>query len=1586
MSYHRLRAFVSSRMQELAPERRTIKAALDELKIDAWVFESDAGARPQAIQQTYFEEVAAADLYIGLFWLGHGIYTVEEYEHAQKLGKDCLIYEKRIDVGRRDPKLQAFLDRIGKVETGLTIRRFNTIDVLAEFVKQDVARWQANMIRKHKASSFPVPFQAPSQSDQYVERRAVLAGLIETLLRLDDDRQPRVTRAALHGMGGLGKSVIASALAQDKQVQQRLSDGVLWTTLGQEPNLLQHLSAWGRALHDPLVSTIGYPDEQTATSQLRTLLKDRACLLVIDDAWEGDHIKPFLVGGSRCLLLVTTRKAEVAEEIGARRIEVPEMSQQEALSLLGKWADEIRPEDLATASWLASEVGYLPLALELIGGQVSKLQSWTEYRRRWEQQKLDAVKRGRRAQGKENNLQDSAQLSLSTLPFADRERYLQLGIFSKKMHFSANAASALWGCDKLEASELLLDFAGQALLKQQKVGETFEYTFHDVLHDFVTRHLGEKGLVDAHTALIIGYRNQCHDGWHTGPNDGYFFERLAYHLAEAGRIDELYKLLDKPWMVASFEQTGTQRAFVEDVALAIKIASFEHPPNLKQIVRGCLINATIAVRAENAPPEALGILAQGGQIRKALDFAALLQDPEARSQAYCLIADTLLRHEQTEQANLVLKQALSAIEAIPLSESRSSQLSEVAPRLSRAGDEASLAQALALAEAIGDGPDAASALSNVALALAQAEDKVRAAAVANRALAVTEVIEGDIAKVDALSSVAQAFSAAEEKQRAASVMKKAQKIAEAIRDKVHQAAALSRLAEALAQTGSKTKATDAATLALAVLNVIEAETDQLDVLGRLQRAINHAGDMVTPLMNLVLAAVKATEEQPQSAMTLSATAWALVQAEMRIEQSWEADALPQIYLALAQAGEQERALDAANRALAVAGAMADEADKADALEKLAKSLLQEGSKAIAADVANRALTLVETIAEPSYKGSALVALLQALGQANDKANLARALELARAIADKSWEDHALRVGVHVLGQAKHFDRAREVMEWIENKETSAEAQSELALALAHAREFNQALAVAGAIEQPEPQVDALSGVAQALAEVGETKRATEVANRTLTVSQAIPNWWRTLDERSGMKVQETIGTEDAKATALRHLAQALAQVRMFERALTVAKAIHYERDKAIALSRVAQAMVGVGKKKAVNVANQALAVTAAMEDEENEATTQSLVVQDVAGGDESDQKWDGMDQALAIAEEIGSERVKPVVLSWAAQVWAWTGQDKKAMESARWALEAAEAIKNMEERTSVLTSVAYVLAQVGDEAGLGRAQALTEATGDEVAQTEVARVVADVKDIEGEATNQASSFSFTVFGYKESKIEALSSVAEALVEAGEKEKAIEVANQALVAVETHWSLELKADVLIQAAQVFAGAKNTDGLNRALAIAEAIEEDVAKAPALSGIALAWAKAGEKEKAIEVANSALKAANESREEKVKVLVRSWLAQLWAEAGEKDRAIEASNQALAAAEVIEEPADKAVAVSVAAQALAQIEQRERALQVLQTAFTTSQQASRYYVFRVLEESTAALAALDQGETLWNLYQVVREIDGWWDLRQMT
>lgn len=149
-----LSLFVSSKMTELADERRALKEAISRSAfapyIITWLWENDAGARPEPIRSTYLAEVEACDLYIGLFWSGYGPYTIEEFDHARLHHKRCLIYEKRVDVDKRSPELTAFLKRVEQVENpeGLTVCWFTTPKELGEQVQKDVMRLLISTLRK----------------------------------------------------------------------------------------------------------------------------------------------------------------------------------------------------------------------------------------------------------------------------------------------------------------------------------------------------------------------------------------------------------------------------------------------------------------------------------------------------------------------------------------------------------------------------------------------------------------------------------------------------------------------------------------------------------------------------------------------------------------------------------------------------------------------------------------------------------------------------------------------------------------------------------------------------------------------------------------------------------------------------------------------------------------------------------------------------------------------------------------------------------------------------------------------------------------------------------------------------------------------------------------------------------------------------------------------------------------------------------------------------------------------------------------------------------------------------------------------
>jgi NB-ARC domain/TIR domain len=112
-------------------------------------------------------------------------------------------------------------------------------------------------------------------------------------------------RSGIHGMSGIGKSVLAVAFAHDHQVRRAFPDGILWVSIGQRPNLTGLQEEMARALGDmsPFLSIA------QGKHRLKELLADRAVLVILDDVWQGEDAQYFDVLGSRCRLLLTTRNA-----------------------------------------------------------------------------------------------------------------------------------------------------------------------------------------------------------------------------------------------------------------------------------------------------------------------------------------------------------------------------------------------------------------------------------------------------------------------------------------------------------------------------------------------------------------------------------------------------------------------------------------------------------------------------------------------------------------------------------------------------------------------------------------------------------------------------------------------------------------------------------------------------------------------------------------------------------------------------------------------------------------------------------------------------------------------------------------------------------------------------------------------------------------------------------------------------------------------------------------------------------------------------------------------------------------------------
>jgi tetratricopeptide (TPR) repeat protein len=166
-----------------------------------------------------------------------------------------------------------------------------------------------------------------------------------------------LTQAAVHGLGGVGKTSLARAY-----IARHGDDyaGVWWITAADRPGTLAGLTALAHALDPRLPATT--PPEDAAQAALDAIAKRPEPFLLIYDNAPGPAALTGLLPKRGARVLITSRHPGWTRQ--ARAWPVPEMPENEAAALLQRVADR---QDDAGARRLARELGYLPLALDHAG-------------------------------------------------------------------------------------------------------------------------------------------------------------------------------------------------------------------------------------------------------------------------------------------------------------------------------------------------------------------------------------------------------------------------------------------------------------------------------------------------------------------------------------------------------------------------------------------------------------------------------------------------------------------------------------------------------------------------------------------------------------------------------------------------------------------------------------------------------------------------------------------------------------------------------------------------------------------------------------------------------------------------------------------------------------------------------------------------------------------------------------------------------------------------------------------------------------------------------------------------------------------
>jgi tetratricopeptide (TPR) repeat protein len=206
-----------------------------------------------------------------------------------------------------------------------------------------------------------------------VGRDDVLAQLDQQLQQSD-----RVAISTLTGMGGIGKSELALQYASQEWPKQTYRGGICWLNVADSDPGLSILS------FAQIYLGLTLPEEGELVERVRYVwqvwLKNQQdqTLIIFDDVRDYQKIKNYLPpqADQRFKVIITTRLKELSAKIQTLHVDI--LPPEAALDLLRSYVTDGRIDDqLEQAKLLCRDLGYLPLALELVARLLRRRTNWT---------------------------------------------------------------------------------------------------------------------------------------------------------------------------------------------------------------------------------------------------------------------------------------------------------------------------------------------------------------------------------------------------------------------------------------------------------------------------------------------------------------------------------------------------------------------------------------------------------------------------------------------------------------------------------------------------------------------------------------------------------------------------------------------------------------------------------------------------------------------------------------------------------------------------------------------------------------------------------------------------------------------------------------------------------------------------------------------------------------------------------------------------------------------------------------------------------------------------------------------------------
>jgi predicted ATPase len=549
----RLRVFISSTLQELAPERLAAQGAVSKLRLTPVLFE--IGARPHPPQDLYRAYLEQSQVFVGIYWQSYGwvapgdeVSGIED-EYLRSAGMPRLVYVKE-PVTDREPRLSAFLDRL-RADAGVSYKKFATAEELAELVSQDLALLITERFASPPAHMEGVHLRPlPAQSTSFVGR----TGELDEIVRLLGKREARLL--TLTGPGGIGKTRLAIEAA--RELASSFPAGVAFVPL-------EGLGS-AELVGGTIASALGVRDiGPDPASTLLPYLRSRSLLLVLDNFEHVVAAAPLVAAlleeAPELAILVTSREPlRLRAEHEWRVAPLPAdgaaalLFAERAAAVLHGLA--LPPADAPIVSAICRRLDGLPLAIELAAPRLRLISA---------EQLLEslsepfALAAARDAPTRQRTLEDAIAWSYELLEPRERTVFERLSVF--RGSFTVEAAAAVCDTSTSDILATLASLLDKSLVQRLIDERETRFSMLTTIRDFARRRLEDSpyaaSVAEAETRYYLalaacteaGLRSAEQRAWkHLVDLEADTFRLVLDRLSEQGRSHELVTILRGLWL------------------------------------------------------------------------------------------------------------------------------------------------------------------------------------------------------------------------------------------------------------------------------------------------------------------------------------------------------------------------------------------------------------------------------------------------------------------------------------------------------------------------------------------------------------------------------------------------------------------------------------------------------------------------------------------------------------------------------------------------------------------------------------------------------------------------------------------------------------------------------------------------------------------------------------------------------------------------------------------------------------------------------------------------------------------------------